>query len=142
MQLNVFEYSRPVRWSDLDPAGIVYFPRFFEFCHETLESLFSALPGGYPALTMQRRIGVPTVHLEADFRAPLRYGETCVVRTVVTRVGRTSISFTHTLTGTTDGGIRAVITHVIAVTDLVTLRAIEIPADMRAVLTPHLEMAG
>ena len=136
----MFEYSRPVRWSDLDPAGIVYFPRFFDFCHETLEALFGALAGGYPALTMQRRIGVPTVHLEADFRVPLRYGDTCLVRTRVLRIGRSSITFGHTLVGTNDGVTCAEITHVIAVTDLASLKAIEIPADMRAVIDPHVEV--
>jgi 4-hydroxybenzoyl-CoA thioesterase len=135
----VFEHRRPVRWNDVDAAGIVYFPRFLDFCHDAIEAMFDALPGGYAALTMQRRIGVPTVHLEADYRAPLRYGDVCLVHLTVLRLGRSSVSFRHRLLRAPDRALSVEVTHVVAVSDLAALRAIEIPADVRAVLAQHLE---
>jgi YbgC/YbaW family acyl-CoA thioester hydrolase len=138
----VFEHPRPVRWSDVDAAGIAYFPRFFEYCHDAIEALFGALPGGYPALTMGRRIGVPTVHLAADFRAPLRYGDTCLVRVTVARLGRTSVTFRHQLVRASDGVECAEVEHVVAVADLASLRAIPIPDDVRALLERHVAPAG
>ena len=79
----MFELARPVRWSDVDAAGIVYFPRFLEYCHDAIEALFGELDGGYAHLTMKRKIGVPSVHLEVNFKAPLRYGDVCRVRVTV-----------------------------------------------------------
>ena len=133
----MFEHRRPVRWSDVDAAGIVYFPRFLDYCHDAIEALFGALPGGYPALTMQRRIGVPTVHLEADFRAPLRYGDTCLVCLEVGHLGEKSIRFRHTLLREGDRTTCAVIQHVVATTDLDRLRAVPVPDDARTLLEQH-----
>jgi 4-hydroxybenzoyl-CoA thioesterase len=139
---RVFEHPIPVRWNDVDAAGIVYFPQFLDYCHLAIEALFTALPGGYPALTMQRRIGVPSVHLEADFRAPLRYGDTCLVRLHVARLGRSSVTFRHVLVRARDGVVCAEIVQVVALSDLDALRAVEIPADVRALLESHLEHRG
>lgn len=134
----MFEHPRPVRWSDVDAAGIVYFPRFFDYCHDAIEALFAALPGGYPRLTMERHVGVPSVHLEADFKAPLRYGDTCLVRVHVAKLGRSSVAFRHVLVRARDGVECAEVRHVVAVSDLVAVRAIEMPADVRALLAGHL----
>jgi 4-hydroxybenzoyl-CoA thioesterase len=133
----MFEHRRPVGWGDIDAAGIVYFPRFFEYCHEALEALFNTLPGGYAALTMQRRLGVPTVHLSGDFRAPMRYGDVCVVRVEVTRLGRSSITFRHVLTRAHDGVVCAELRHVVALSDLDALRAVDLPGEVRALLEQH-----
>lgn len=138
----MFEYPRPVRWSDIDAAGIVYFPRFLEYCHDALEALFNALPGGYPDLTMRRRLGVPSVHLEVDFKSPLRYGDTCLVRVSVTRMGRSSITFRHRLVRAHDDVTCAEVTQVVALSDLTAMRAVEIPPDVRALLAPHLELSA
>ncbi len=135
----MFEHRRPVRWNDVDAAGIVYFPRFLDYCHDAIEAMFDALEGGYPTLTMKRRIGVPTVHLSGDFRSPLAYGDTCLVRVTVRRVGRSSVTFVHRLIRERDEALCAEIEHVVAVSDLDALRAIEIPADVRAVLAVHPE---
>lgn len=135
----MFEHPRPVRWSDVDAAGIVYFPRFLDYCHDAIERLFDALPGGYPALTMRRKIGVPCVHLEVDYRAPLRYGDTCLVRVRVESLGRSSVRFRHVLVRAEDGAVCAEVTQVVVVSDLVALKGIEIPPDVRAVLEAHLE---
>lgn len=139
MHASVFEHAVPVRWSDVDAAGIVYFPQFLDYCHQAIEALFDALPGGYPALTMQRRIGVPSVHLEVDYKAPLRYGDVCLVRLSVRKLGRSSVTFRHVLVRARDGVTCAEVTQVVAVSDLVALRSIPIPADVRAVLERHYE---
>ena len=32
-----------VRWSEVDPAGIVFYPRFFEWFDQATEALFESL---------------------------------------------------------------------------------------------------
>ncbi len=135
----MFEHIRPVRWSDVDAAGIVFYPRFLEYCHDAIEAMFDELPGGYAALTQQRKIGVPAVHLEVNFRAPLRYGDVCVVRLAVEKIGRSSVAFRLELMRG-EGEARTLcceVKQVVVVTDVVALKGIEVPGDVRAVLEKH-----
>lgn len=134
---GVFEHTCSVRWGDIDAAGIAYFPQFFDYAHQAIEALFAALPGGYAGLTQQRRVGVPTVHLEADFRAPLRYGDRVRVRLEVRSIGRTSVTFAHRLHRLDDDVLCAVVKQVVVVSDLRELRPIEPPDDVRAILEAH-----
>ena len=130
-------YERPVRFEDVDAAGIVFFARFFSYCHEAMETLFDGIEGGYVALITKRKVGFPAVHVEADFRAPLRYGDVVRVAVDVMRVGTKSTTLRFTMTRGADGTSVAAVTHVCAVSDLVALKAVPIPEDVRAVLDAH-----
>lgn len=133
----MFRYERPVRFAEVDAARIVFFARFLDYCHDALEALFAALPGGYPHLTMVRGVGVPTVHVETDFRSPLRYGDVAVIETVVTRLGTKSVTFRHQFRRAADGVACAVVTQVVVTASLADLTGIPVPDDVRALLAPH-----
>ena len=84
--------TQKIRFDDVDGAGIVYYPRFLHLCHAAFEDFFDDVaPFSYPALIRGRRLGFPTVHIDADFKAPLSYGDTAIVTLVVTHVGTASI---------------------------------------------------
>ena len=51
----VFEHA--VRFEEVDAAGIVFFARFFNWCHEAMERFFDAITGGYVDLITRRRVG-------------------------------------------------------------------------------------
>jgi 4-hydroxybenzoyl-CoA thioesterase len=144
----VKEYERPVRFEDVDAAQIVFFGRFFGYCHEAMEVLFEGeLEGGYVGLIRDRKIGFPAVHVECDFKHPLRYGDVARITTTVERIGTKSCTFRYRITraaddvDSRDDSSRLVdvasIKHVCAVSDLVTITAIPIPADIRAALERH-----
>ena len=85
-----------VGFGDCDPAGIVYFPRFFHFFHEAMETWFDAvlrLP--YAELIGVRRLGFPAVHTGADFLIPCAMGDEIAVEQRVISLGRTSIRFAY-----------------------------------------------
>jgi YbgC/YbaW family acyl-CoA thioester hydrolase len=87
-------FTRPVHFDEIDAAGFVYFPKLIALAHEALERLLEdARPGGYAAWVMGDRIGLPCVHVAADFAAPLRFGDVIVVRTKVVKFGTTSVAF-------------------------------------------------
>lgn len=89
---GVFRHTVLVSWGDCDPAGIVYFPRFFEKFHEAMEQWFGdALGLPYDELIVGRRLGLPSVHTEADFTSPCRFGERLTVELRVLRLGRSSV---------------------------------------------------
>lgn len=83
-----------IRFGDIDHAGIVYYPRFLHYFHVALEEFFGqALGIDYPILIDEYRIGLPTVHLETDFRRPLRYGDQIDVEVSVLKIGKSSMTF-------------------------------------------------
>lgn len=134
MNAMIFVFRRPVRFAEIDCAGVVFFPRVHEYCHEALEALFAELDGGYPRLVRTRELGVPTVRLDTEFRAPLRYGDTACIETAVERVGRSSIAFRHRITREGDGTVTALVRHVVVMARLSTLTPVEVPPDVRALL--------
>lgn len=135
----MFTYTRPIRFEDVDAAQIVFFARFLNYCHEAMEALFGALDGGYVGLIRDRRVGLPAVHVECDFTAPLRYGDVARIDVSVERIGRSSCALRYLFTRASDGVKVANILHVCAVSDLRTITSIAMPDDMRAVLEAHAE---
>ena len=89
-----FRASVEVRFGDCDPAGIVYYPVLYHYCHVAFEDAWrDALGIAYPDLVAGKRIGFPTVHVETDFVSPARYGETVAVEVTVPKVGDSSVVF-------------------------------------------------
>jgi len=83
-----------VRFGDIDNAGIVYYPRFVHYFHVALEEFFGAELGiDYATVLTRHRIAFPTVHLEADFRRPLKFGDHIGIEISVLNLGRTSITW-------------------------------------------------
>ncbi len=126
-----------VGWGHCDPAGIVYFPRFFEMFHEAMEAWFSnALSLPYQDVIVRRKVGFPAVHTEADFAAPSVFGDHIVVQLRVEKLGRKSITFAYRVQAD-DGQLRLTGRTVCAVMDLdetsaTFRRGIELPPDIRA----------
>ena len=57
-----FQVEYPIRFSHCDPAGIVYFPRFFDLLHHAMEDWFThGLGERFSALVMEKGLGTPTV---------------------------------------------------------------------------------
>ena len=131
-------YERAVRFEEVDAAGIAFFARFFNWCHEAMERFFDGVPGGYVDLIMRRRVGFPAVHLEADWKAPLRYGDVARIETSIVKIGTTSATLRYVLTRTRDGVHAATIDHVTVSTDLDTMSKRPLPDDCRALLEQHL----
>ncbi len=89
-----FQTHIKVCFSDIDYAGIVYYPRFLHYFHVALEEFFGAELGiDYSKILINHRIGFPTVHLEADFKKPLNYGDQIEVEVTVLKIGKTSITW-------------------------------------------------
>ena len=85
-----------IEFNHCDPAGIVFYPRYFEMTNSVCENFFAEVAGHSFAAMMAARQGVPTARLSVDFHAPSRLGETLDWRLLVTRLGATSISFRTT----------------------------------------------
>jgi 4-hydroxybenzoyl-CoA thioesterase len=90
-----------VRFGDCDPAGVVYFPRFFDWFHQAMESWFDQALG-LPYSEVLQRYGFPAVHTEADFIKPCSMGERIRVLLRVGKVGASSFRLDFEVMGPTD----------------------------------------
>ena len=134
----MIELERPVRFEDVDAAGILFFARFFNYCHEAMEAFFGGIAGGYVGLVMHRHEGFPAVRVECDYRAPLRYGDTARIRVFVEHVGTTACTFRYDMSRLSDGASVATVKHVVVHADLQKLAKLPFDDELRALLEQHL----
>ena len=86
-----FKTTIVVRFGDLDPAGIAYYPNLVNYLHEAFEDFFAGQIGKpYPEV-FRDGIGFPTVKVEMEFLSPVHYGDQVDVDVTVERLGRTSV---------------------------------------------------
>ena len=92
-----FSYPTPVRFADVDHAGIVYYPRFFHLFHIAFEELWRARigPKAYSDIIDRDRIGFPAVKAECEFKSPLKFGDTAEIEVSIPRLGAKSITFRY-----------------------------------------------
>jgi 4-hydroxybenzoyl-CoA thioesterase len=86
-------YTRPIRveFNHCDPAGIVFYPRYFEMTNSVAENFFrDVVRMPYEEMTA-RGEGVPTARMEVTFHAPSRLGDILDWRLQVRRLGRTAL---------------------------------------------------
>lgn len=87
-----------VEWGDCDPAGIVYFPRFFEYFDACTNALFEK--AGFRKAEMLKRyglLGIPLVEASAQFYAPASFGDTVTVDSRIVEWGTSSFRVEHKL---------------------------------------------
>nr|WP_316644230.1 thioesterase family protein [uncultured Roseateles sp.] len=129
----VFERQERVRFGHCDPAGIVFYPRYFEMLNALVEDWFTeGLGVNYADLLGPRRTGVPTVHLGVDFQRISRMGDLLTQRVAINKLGRSSLGLNLQFDGA--DGVRVVFQQVLVCTSLDTHKPIAWPDDLRAAL--------
>jgi len=129
----IYERRERVRFGHCDPAGIVFYPRYFEMLNAVVEDWISeGLGVSYAELLGPRRVGLPTVSLKTDFKRVSRMGDELVQRIAIRRLGRSSLTLDVEFAG--PDGLRVTFEQVLVCTSLQTHRPQEFPADLRAAL--------
>ena len=87
-----------IRFGDCDPAGIVYFPRYFEWFDACTQALF-ARAGLKKAEIIESygAAGIPLVAARARFVMPSTFGDEVAIDTSVTAWHRSSFDVHHRL---------------------------------------------
>jgi 4-hydroxybenzoyl-CoA thioesterase len=95
--MALFSSTYPIRFSDVDHAGILYYPRFLHYFHCCFEDFFERGIGvRYNHLLDVERIGFPTVHMEVDYLKPLRFGDQVEISLGIQKIGTKSVTWTYT----------------------------------------------
>lgn len=129
-----FVRAKRIHFSECDPAGIVFYPQYFVMFNDLMEGWVDALGIGFEPLVIGRRIGLPTVRLEADFKAISRMGDAVRLSLGVEHLGTKSLTLSlacHADEGGADGELRMAVKQVIVTTSLQTHQAIAVPEDLR-----------
>lgn len=129
----IYERRERVRFGHCDPAGIVFYPRYFEMLNALVEDWISEGLGiSYADLLGPRRVGLPTVSLGSDFKRVSRMGDELLQRLAIKRLGGRSLTLHVEFVGT--DGLRAAFEPVLVCTSLDTHQSQDFPADLRAAL--------
>ena len=87
-----------IEWGDCDPAGIVYFPRFFEYFDACTNALFEK--AGFRKAEMLKAyglLGIPMIDTRAQFYVAASFGETVAIETRIVEWGCSSFQVEHKL---------------------------------------------
>lgn len=132
--MATFERTRRIHFSQCDPAGIVFYPQYLIMLNDLIEDwLREALDYDLAVDHLAKGWGLPTVHLECDFRAPTFQGETLGMRLELERIGNASIRLAVRCSSAGTERFQATLTLVVQ--DLSTGRAAPIPPKLREGLT-------
>ena len=127
--MKKFSYQKKVMFGHTDPAGIVFYPRYFEMINETIEEWFAEIGEPFQKLHLQDRKGVPMVHIEADFSRVGRLGDILDFSLGLKRVGRSSLKLE--IAASTGGEPRFRTKCVLAYIDMDSGKAVGIPDDLK-----------
>jgi len=86
-----------IEWGDCDPAGIVFYPRYFAMFDASTAALFAAALG-YNKFEMLSRFGIvgfPMVDTGAKFLHPSKFGDVITIESQVSALRRSSFDVAH-----------------------------------------------
>ncbi|MCP4414913.1 MAG: acyl-CoA thioesterase [Gammaproteobacteria bacterium] len=90
---KIHKYIAPVRFTHTDPAGYVFFPRFFEMFQACVEDWFNnGLKIDYAKQILEFGVGLPTANIECTFAKPCKLGELIEISLSVEKIGNSSIT--------------------------------------------------
>ena len=87
-----FSHRRTVRFGECDPAGVAYYPEFYNWFHQAMEACFEEYLGT-PYAEIIQAVGFPAVKTSAEFRRPLPVGAEITIAVLLERLGRSSIEW-------------------------------------------------
>jgi 4-hydroxybenzoyl-CoA thioesterase len=88
-----------IEWSDCDPAGIVYYPRYLVMFDASTMALFRDVLGMTKPQMLKHygMVGTPMVETRAVFHLPSTFGDDVVIESTVSEFRRSSFDVHHRL---------------------------------------------
>jgi acyl-CoA thioesterase FadM len=127
-----------VRFAHCDPAGIVYFARYFDMMNSAVEDWFAeALGLDYHDIIGRRRFGLGYARAETDFLEPSRMGDRLTFVVLVEAIGGASVKLRLRAYNDERPALDARL--VMVTTALDTNRPTPVPPDIRARLEQYSE---
>ena len=94
--MKVFSFSQDIGFRHCDPAGIVFYPRYFEMMNDAVELFFrDGVDWPFSRMHAVDPCGIPAVSAHLDFKSPGRLGDQLDWALRVSRLGRSSATMMH-----------------------------------------------
>ena len=123
------------RWillDDCDPAGVVFGPHVATLAHHAYEEALRDVGIDLAALVRGGELALPYIHLDCEFRAPLRHGDHASLTVSCGRVGTSSYTVHIDIAVGETSCAKVSQTHVAI--DPRTRSKVELPAAVRQAL--------
>jgi 4-hydroxybenzoyl-CoA thioesterase len=150
----IFTTHKLIRFNHCDPAGIVFYPRYYGLLHEAQEDWLAHM--GFPEHTIiNGGHGVPIVNMQTDFMGMSRFGDEVSIDVDLWKLGNSSIGMRYCLyskesnkhhgsgyeilqNSTSERQIRLKAKSVVVYSKVPDGKAMRIPDDLRAAMQPYL----
>lgn len=118
MRKPTFSTVQKIRFGHTDPAGIVYYPHYFNLFNEVVEDFFDEWVGvPIEKFKEEYQVLYPLRHVECDFVAASRIGDRLVFSLSVTEFGRSSMTLEIVAQHEDEVRVRARLVHVFISTE-------------------------
>jgi len=88
-----FKIVRRVDFAETDMAGIVHFSNFFRYMESAETAFFRSLGFSLAARAVELAVGWPRVHVECDYKQPLRFEDEVEIHLLVSRKKSKALSY-------------------------------------------------
>jgi len=133
-RVKAFNLKQKVRFQHCDPAGMVFYPRYYDMLNAAVEDYFEDVVGISHALLCDNNMGIPMVHISLDFKRPSFLGDTLEFSLCPLKIGRSSLRL-QVVIASENGETRVTGEAVLVFTNLKTLRPEAIPRVVIDALT-------
>ncbi|MGL5833652.1 MAG: acyl-CoA thioesterase [Waterburya sp.] len=90
-----FDYLRQIYLSDTDAAGVVYFAKGLEICHQAYEESLAEQEISLKQMIQEGKTGLPIVHAEIDFLRPLFCGDRIQISLVASLINHSEFAIAY-----------------------------------------------
>lgn len=132
-----YTHSKPMRFGDCDLTGIAYHPAYLSMLVDVNEAMFASFGVTWKEIMFERKLGLPTVTMNLEFKKPAVYGDVLDFAVHVRAIGRASLDLETVVT--VRGDIIWTVRQRIVMTSLTDHKSYPWPDDIRAGLTRYLE---
>jgi len=137
-KLITWKLPYAIPFSDVDHAGIVFFPRVFTYTHLAYEAWYNNAVGELFSETFQAGgAATPVVSAEASFQVPMRHGDEIILDVHCERTGTRSFTLVYRIYDA-EARDRCVIRITHATISYTTFESVDIPDRLRAALSSTL----
>jgi acyl-CoA thioester hydrolase len=88
-----YRMTHRVEFADTDMAGIIHFASYFRYMEVTEHAFFRSLGFSINTRTPEFHVGWPRVHVECDFKHPLRFEDEVEVHLRVREMREKSLTY-------------------------------------------------
>lgn len=129
--------EKKILWGDMDPAGIVYYPRYYQWMDGATHQFFENNSLNLNSLMLERNIQFALAETACEYFSPGGYHQIILINTHIEQMDKHTVTLRHNITEKDDGRIlvngmeKRICLEIQAPGKMM---AIEIPPDIRELL--------